>query len=152
MFLSVGGSVGYTRWDRAKLKLAFPLGARCWICIWIQLWGPRFMPLWALPSRVFFPWISLSQLHSLSHRTELCWASHIVHIFLTLFLGFYLPLQNLYFTLTSQQVQQKLLLTVLTGLDILAVNLLMYIYVFIIYTYILYTHIITKIITIIFYN
>lgn len=67
VFLSVGGSVGYTRWDRAKLRLAFPLSARCWICIWIQLWGPRFMPLWALPSRVFFPpgFLSLSPILSL---------------------------------------------------------------------------------------
>lgn len=77
VFLSVGGSVGYTRWDRAKLRLAFPLGARCWICIWIQLWGARFMPLWTLPSRVFF--FSLSAPFSLSSCRTVLSFSHCSH-------------------------------------------------------------------------
>ena len=71
MMCSCQLGVACTHWDLAKVSLAFPLGARCWICIWIQLWGFRFMPVWVVPSRAFFPFtFSLSQLHSLSLLTS----------------------------------------------------------------------------------
>ena len=87
--------VVYTHRDLAKWRSAFPLGARGWICIWIQLWVPRFMPLWVMPSSAFFPGF-LSLPHSLSHLPSVCvallidplFSSHLSHTETLLFILF----------------------------------------------------------------